>query len=61
MQRRRRKIREQKGEIERSGGEGTEGAQREDDEEMNGRGRGEKTASQCYSWVQVQQCHDYEK
>lgn len=24
-------------------------------------GRGEKTASWRYSWVQVQQCHDYEK
>lgn len=32
-----------------------------EDEEMGTRDRGEKTASQCYSWVRVQQCQDCEK
>lgn len=53
------KIREQKETFRRR--EGTAGVQGEDDEEMKARGRGEKTASRCYSWVQVQQCQDYEK
>lgn len=41
--------------------EGEKAVTEKDDEEIKTGSRGEKTTSLCYSWLQVQQCQDYEK